>query len=149
VADEPVDLRSEPLTAEDHLRRIREWVGTPLREYIDNALASLARSATPSSKEAEPLYLACGCLDGAHENSMAGIKAAHPDIIVPTGFTGPFYGVATPDNAGRSSIDDQVIYDAWIEAGKVEANTSWETAVARGRRFLARLSESTGSEGPR
>lgn len=42
----------------------------------------------------DPMQLGCGCPVGAHENSLAGIRANHPDVIVPDDDGTPrFYGV--------------------------------------------------------
>jgi hypothetical protein len=56
--------------------RLKDIAVAEIRRVRDALLA-----ATP--QPAEPLYLACGCLDGTHDNSMAAIHERHPEIVMP------------------------------------------------------------------
>ena len=52
------------------------------------------RAAIAAWEDAQPVYLACGCLGGTHDNTVEALHEAHPDVLGWL-YTGPFYGSLT------------------------------------------------------
>ena len=165
MSDRPVDVLSEPLTAEEvedvRIRGSNLALVDPrfysLWDVINRLLATLdaARSATPSSEEADP-----GALADLIERWHVWNATTDDDLKVMLGLRlmqdafDALPTLVTPDNAGRSSIDAATLERAMADVGayrRVEHPDGDYTMVPRttgefARLIAARLSESTGSE---
>lgn len=62
------------------------------RSGLTRHLTGAVIAALVEAEAAEPTYMGCGCLVGAHESGLDAIRENHPDVTVPDLIGLSFYG---------------------------------------------------------